>query len=388
MKRVAIAIENTGNGWLGGVNYFRNLFVAVKSLPNSQIEMILFTGRSTDVSHFEGYVQIVRSSLLEQDSFARLVRKGIQKIFKRDVFIYLLLRKHRVNFLSHSSYLWCDCDIPAMPWIPDFQVFRMPNMYDSQRLNRLNKTYTSYAKYGNCMLLSSYSAKKDLEKYIDVSVDSKVLQFASTLMGGIKWRGYEDIALCYQFDRPWFHLPNQFWAHKNHLVVIEALKLAREQGHDLLVVATGNAQDHRNPDFIEGLKNTVKSYGLESSFLMPGIVPYEDMFSIMRHAIAVINPSKFEGWSTSVEEARSLGKQTILSDIDVHREQSPVRCHFFKPDNAMELSKLLIRLNLEFDIVKEEGVCRNSMQVLNKRRDLFAGKYQEIVLEVISETCK
>ncbi len=37
---------------------------------------------------------------------------------------------------------------------------------------------------------------------------------------------------------------------------------------------------------------------------------------------ALINPSQFEGWSTTVEEAKSLGVKMLLSDLEVHKEQA------------------------------------------------------------------
>lgn len=389
MKRVAVALENTGTRWLGGLNYYSNLFSAVDSWPDSEIEMIVVTGLHTDVSHFDGYVQVIRTSLLDKKSFPRFFRKLVQKIFKRDVLLYLFLRRHNIELLSHSGYLWSDCSIPTMPWIPDFQEFHLPGMFDSQRLAKRRKNYGSYVRYGNCVLLSSYSAKKDLNAYVSGGeVDSKVLQFASTLMRDIEWKDREDISQHYKLDRPWFHLPNQFWQHKNHVVVLEALKLAKDEGQHPLIVATGNTKDLRNPDFIISLRDKIKTYGLESCFLMPGIIPYEDMFSIMRHAIAVINPSKFEGWSTTVEEARSLGKQVILSNIDVHKEQQPPRSYFFDSDDAMKLSKLLIQLDTEFDFKKEDEMFMNAMEILTERQNLFASQYQKIVLDVIAESSK
>lgn len=33
-----------------------------------------------------------------------------------------------------------------------------------------------------------------------------------------------------------------------------------------------------------------------------------------------VNPSFYEGWSTTVEEAKSIGVPLLLSDIPVHRE--------------------------------------------------------------------
>jgi len=51
----------------------------------------------------------------------------------------------------------------------------------------------------------------------------------------------------------------------------------------------------------------------------------------MQAAAAVVNPSLFEGWSTSVEEAKSLAVPMVLSDLRVHREQTDDCGVFFDP---------------------------------------------------------
>ena len=55
---------------------------------------------------------------------------------------------------------------------------------------------------------------------------------------------------------------------------------------------------------------------------------------------SLINPSKFEGWSSSMNK-RNQCKKVILSNILVHKEQNPNRAKFFQVDNHIELSNIL-----------------------------------------------
>ena len=50
--------------------------------------------------------------------------------------------------------------------------------------------------------------------------------------------------------------------------------------------------------------------------------------SLMFHSVAVINPSEFESRNT-VEQAKSLGKQVILSNIKILK-QKPDKAKYFK----------------------------------------------------------
>jgi hypothetical protein len=63
----------------------------------------------------------------------------------------------------------------------------------------------------------------------------------------------------------------------------------------------------------------------------------------MRTCTALINPSMSEGWSTPVEEAKSLAVPMLLSNLRVHREQAGDRAYYFDPQAAEQLASLMAR---------------------------------------------
>ncbi|MBK8397923.1 MAG: glycosyltransferase [Leptospiraceae bacterium] len=187
----------------------------------------------------------------------------------------------------------------------------------------------------------------------------------------------------YGLDRPWFHVPNQFWAHKNHGIIIDALYKLKQQGKDILVVSTGSTDDYRNPDYFITLRKRINEAGLVENFKILGVLPYNEVIALMRYSIAVINPSEFEGWSTTVEEAKSLGKKILLSNISVHQEQAPQRAYFFKPDDANELAKGMIIAAEEFDSVFEEKTTQlHQNNNVNRLRE-FAKITKELCFKCI-----
>jgi glycosyltransferase involved in cell wall biosynthesis len=62
------------------------------------------------------------------------------------------------------------------------------------------------------------------------------------------------------------------------------------------------------------------------------------VISLLRTCAALINPSFFEGWSSTVEEARVLGVPMLLSDIAVHREQMQNAATYFNAADAEGLA--------------------------------------------------
>jgi glycosyltransferase involved in cell wall biosynthesis len=130
---------------------------------------------------------------------------------------------------------------------------------------------------------------------------------------------------------------------------------------------TGRTEDPRDPGLYDRLMGEAGRAGVAGHFRHLGLVPYEDVFGLNAAADALINPSLFEGWSTTVEEAKALGTRTLLSDISLHREQAPDAL-FFGPHDPRVLADLLL------DIAKAPAWERAPVPVLRaahaaRRRD-------------------
>jgi glycosyltransferase involved in cell wall biosynthesis len=152
-----------------------------------------------------------------------------------------------------------------------------------------------------------------------------------------------DVRARYELAMPYFYLPNQFWRHKNHAVMIEALRILRDQNVSAMVVASGASTDPRHPRLFEELVEQVRRQGLAGVFRFLRFIPRADVYALMRGSIAVVNPSLFEGWSTTVEEAKAIGVPLVLSDIPVHREQTAGAADYFDPQSPQDAAAALAR---------------------------------------------
>jgi glycosyltransferase involved in cell wall biosynthesis len=187
------------------------------------------------------------------------------------------------------------------------------------------------------------------------------------------------VAVSLQF----FYVPNQFWQHKNHAILLEALKVAKERKLRLQIVCSGATVDHRNPAHFETLQRRAAEIGAGDAFKVLGVIPYEDVFTLIRFSCAVVNPSRFEGWSSTVEECKSAGKRMLLSDIPVHREQMP-QAAFFDPGNAVELADLLVQT---LATAESAGPDTATAAARNQQRQQDYGRrFVEIVDDAIRRT--
>jgi glycosyltransferase involved in cell wall biosynthesis len=99
----------------------------------------------------------------------------------------------------------------------------------------------------------------------------------------------------------------------------------------------------------------------------------------MHHAVAFINPSRFEGWSTSVEEAKSMGKQIVLSDIPVHREQAPSRGFFFADNDPRALADSMQAASRAFSVQLDVSSQYEAQARFQERQQEFANAYWDII---------
>lgn len=343
MLRVAIAYTFDDHNWLGGRNYFCSLFAAVKNFAPGNIEFVLVTGNSTKTTLPDQFpeLEVIRTGMFDR----RTVKWGVRNMLRlpfamqRDPMLSTLLRSHRIDVLSHSGGLGKDSPVKSLGWLPDFQFLRFPAYWTPRQLRETKRLYNSTCNSSNAIVLSSHSALSDLKEFSpECSTPAHVLNFVSLPIQLEQLLDLQELERRYSFNGRYFHLPNQFWAHKNHGVVIEALALLKQGGIEVNVLCTGNTSDIRRPDYFDSLVSRCEAAGVSGNFKVLGLVPYKDVQSLMLHATAVINPSSFEGWSTTVEEAKTLNKALILSDIPVHREQAPSAAVYFPQNNAQALA--------------------------------------------------
>jgi glycosyltransferase involved in cell wall biosynthesis len=161
------------------------------------------------------------------------------------------------------------------------------------------------------------------------------------------------------------------------------LALVKERKPRILVLAPGATDDQRNPQHFPSLMQLAADRQVTDSLRVLGVIPYQDLATLMRYSVAIINPSLFEGWSTSVEEAKSGGKEILLSDIPVHREQAPERGVYFPADDPQRLASILCASLDRYDPKADEYMQSVARNTFKKRQMVFAEEYQGIVRRTI-----
>lgn len=382
MTRVAF-IEQ---GWGGGRNYLRNLFLALQANPAAGVQPVHVLGaRSAPPADWGSLrVETVRTSAVDPGE-PSLPRRALALLSGDEHRPGLLrvLRRARVDVLSHSGPLGRSRAVPSISWIPDFQHRRLPQLFTEQERARRDAYFDLMCRASSRVVVSSRAACEDLAEFHPGHTSkARVLHFVDSSTRDVAAAEWHRVAERHGIPDKFFLLPNQFWAHKNHRLVLNALALLRGRDDAPVVVATGPTDDYRNPEYFPSIRHHIERGGLSNVFRVLGTVPYEDLAAMMRRCVAIVNPSLFEGWSTSVEEAKSLGKTVVLSDIPVHREQAPRHAIFVDTDDAADLAAALSRSWEGFDPAADARRQADAAIEFDARRRTFAKDYAAIVGEV------
>jgi len=341
MVTVAFVLD-LSNNWLGGVNYYRNLLTAISRYGSDSICVKIFLPKGQDIDAFGDLsknVEFIPVSFPARWTFSWFIRKVWMKIFHQDMFLAHHLRRYGVNVLSHiQSSVWCP-GVKNIAWIPDFQHKYLPEFFSKKELSIRDAEFERIAACMDKVILSSKAAKDDFIKYYPQYKEKACVLHFVPVLDFVPLNGVSKVQEKYGIAGKYFFLPNQYWKHKNHKVVLEALRILKEDGNFVRVVSTGNTSDYRAPEYFAEIKEFIKEHELVDRYLILGMIPYADVQALAEASLGYINPSFFEGWSTTVEEAKYRGKPILLSDLKVHREQAPEKSVFFDPNDSEELAK-------------------------------------------------
>jgi glycosyltransferase involved in cell wall biosynthesis len=151
--------------------------------------------------------------------------------------------------------------------------------------------------------------------------------------------------------------PAQFWPHKNHVNLVRALRLLRDQsGLDLSLVLTGSDKGN-----LGHVMEEIEAARLSDRVFVLGFVPRDHLTAFYQAATALVFPSYFGPDNIPPLEAFALGCPVIAANVAGAVEQIGEGALLFDPSNPSDIA------------AKIETLCR-----MPGLRDKLIGKGKEI----------
>lgn len=137
--------------------------------------------------------------------------------------------------------------------------------------------------------------------------------------------------------KKFFLYPAQFWAHKNHTLLIDAFEQVIQKHSQLNLVFTGSDKGN-----LEYIKSYIHQKKLDDHIKILGFVSNEQLFAYYKNAIALVMPTFLGPSNMPPLEAAFLGCPVLLSDMKGHRELLGDYGKYFDPHDVNALSQKML----------------------------------------------
>jgi len=345
IKRLRIGIIfNFSQRWMGGIVYILNLIQTLDFLDDKEKPEIILFYRS-DLEKFVDEINYPYFKAVEWRFPS--VYKGYLKswIVQKNIFVNDILEQYDLD----SLYPVPDFPVKTrsktklVSWYADLQHKYYPEFFTRRKIIERNARIRFMLMNSHHLVLSSQAVADDFSRFFNLPQGLKlsIFHFVSVVdnSNGID---IKDIKVKYNLPDKYFMISNQFPKHKNHKILFDTLALLKEKGIYVNLAITGRFPAENYSAYIKELHDTIKAKQLQNQLFFLGVIPRNEQLAIMKHSQATIQPSLFEGWSTVIEDARSLQVPVIASGIPANIEQLGENGMYFNPLNPSELASILI----------------------------------------------
>jgi glycosyltransferase involved in cell wall biosynthesis len=158
-------------------------------------------------------------------------------------------------------------------------------------------------------------------------------------------------------DAQYVFYPAQFWAHKNHRLIVDSLSIYNKStGEEVYAIFCGSDCGNLN-----AVLDMAKEKGVGSLVKYVGFVPEEQMPAFYKNSLALVMPSYFGPTNMPPLEAFAMKTPVIVTDLPGIRDQVGEAALLVAPDKPEALAKAIQTLlhdpQLRKDLITK-GVSR------------------------------
>lgn len=342
MKKLNVAFYISSSKKVGGG--FQYEYKAVSLLLNANfddINILIMTDIRNVVSEYiEMGIETIfikyrqeDDTLISMEEF--LTRRNID-------LVYFLTPSNKAKELINIPYVMTVWDLCHR----DFNEF--PEVRNNNEFEKREERYTTLLKKAIKVTTDSELGKKNIcYRYgIDKS-RVKILKFLPQTMNNDK---YINIKEKYNISNNYIYYPAQFWAHKNHIYILKALKILKEQ-YDLIIDAIFTGSDYGNLNYI---LEKAHEFDIKKQVHYLGFVDEEEIPNLYKQSIALVMPTYFGPTNIPPLEAFSLNVPVCYSDLDGLREQVGEAAFLMNLRNPESLANHILTIMKDKDIVNKK----------------------------------
>lgn len=209
-----------------------------------------------------------------------------------------------------------DFRVPAVLNLHDLQHLHFPENFRPSDIEARNHAYGLSAALASAIVVSSNFVRDDLVEKMDVpahKVFTVPVTWNPMVETGLASFDAQAARRHYALPPRYALFPAQFWPHKNHVRLVEALSIVRDRrpGDDVCLVFTG----YRGHTGWPAVEKRIRELGLQDRVRCLDYVPVEHLGGLYKASLFCVMPSTFEASSYPVIEAQVLGVPAMCSNV-------------------------------------------------------------------------
>ncbi len=146
----------------------------------------------------------------------------------------------------------------------------------------------------------------------------------------------ESVRAKYSLPKNFLYYPAQFWPHKNHYNLVQAVALLKKEGLEIPLVLTGGKQEMWGE--YDRVMKFVKAEGIEHLVKFLGFVDGDEISALYTMAEALAMPTFIGPTNIPVYEAWFMECPVLYSDVRGPREQAGDAALLFDPYRPEDLA--------------------------------------------------
>ncbi len=185
----------------------------------------------------------------------------------------------------------------------------------------------------------------------------------------------------YDLPESYLFYPAQFWPHKNHKRIVEALGLLAREGLRIPLVLVGSSGGSAlRAETFAGMMSTARDLNVEDLVTYLGYVPDSDVSALYAQATALIMPTFFGPTNIPVVEAWGLDCPVVTSDIRGIREQVGDAAVLVDPSSVESIAGGIRRV-VEDEALRHQLVERGRGRLAAYTMEDFVERLDQIIQE-------
>ena len=235
-------------------------------------------------------------------------------------------------------------ELPWVGYLYDFQHQHLPQFFSERERLARDQAFAQMLDNARVVIVNSRAVAQDAAAFRP-QAKAHIVALPFSAAPTPSWLALDaDVARSrHGLNRPYFIVCNQFWIHKDHRTAIDAFARVAAQDAEVQLVCTGATADYRHPGHLQDLLQFADTLGVRDRIHVLGLIPKHEQIALMRGAIALLQPTLFEGGpgGGAVYDAVSLGVSALVSDIAVNREIDEPGVTFFRAGDPAALARLM-----------------------------------------------